>query len=163
VAKQAGGEEMHINPIGNGIKRFATMENGGTSPAAGLDPRHLQPFDVGGVTAGVPFVVAFQTVAGTSDLDAFDTTVGIPFPARVINMWGFKTGAAGVGDTVTLKKNTTAISDAIDCNIADNLLLTPASMDDAQMDLARGDNLRLSQASDALARVYVTLLPLAAF
>jgi hypothetical protein len=55
-------------------------------------------------------------------------------------------GAGAASNTITVKKGATAISDALDMNVADKVLVRASTIDDAQSTLAAGDTLRVSRA-----------------
>jgi hypothetical protein len=55
-------------------------------------------------------------------------------------------GAGAASNTITVKKGATAISDALDMNVADKVLVRASTIDDAQSTLAAGDTLRGSRA-----------------
>lgn len=64
---------------------------------------------------------------------------------RITHIEVLKTGGdGGLDDSVQVKNGATAISDAISLNVADKTLTFPASLDDAQMDLAAGDTLKVT-------------------
>lgn len=74
---------------------------------------------------------------------------------KVLDAWCVKTAGAGAGDTVTIDDGTTAITDAMDCNVADKLIVRAASIDDATAVLEEGGTLRAVFASAAPADVFV--------
>lgn len=75
-------------------------------------------------------------------------------PCRLLNAWAIMTGAGAAGDTVQIKKNTTAISDAVDVSAkADKAFFNFATFDDAQMDFDDTDFVHVDTASDANALV----------
>lgn len=71
-------------------------------------------------------------------------------PHRLLHAWGVMTGAGASGDTAQLKKNTTAISDAVDVSAKlDQAYFNFGTLDDAQMDFDDTDLIWLDTASDA--------------
>lgn len=111
-------------------------------------------------TPGIPIVFTFVVPTGTATLDQ-DIVVGRK--VEVIRVEALKRNGAGAGNTVTVKKGTTAISDAIACAV-DNALTVSATIDDAGgvNVLDAGDTLRLTTtyaAGTRNARVTVICLP----
>jgi hypothetical protein len=54
-------------------------------------------------------------------------------------------GAGGGSDTITVKNGATAITDAVDINIADKVVKRAATIDDAQSVIAAGGTLRVTR------------------
>lgn len=122
-----------------------------------LDAHHTPKLEV--QNAGIPFVIMYQTVTSVTNKD-----FAIPKGMKVIvyDIVCYLTGTGGAADTIKAQKLTSAavatdISDAIDCNAADKAVKRAGTIDDAQNELdgTAGDSLRIVQASDALARVFV--------
>lgn len=92
--------------------------------------------------------------AATGDIDIVVTD-----KFEVIGMTCIKRAGAGAGNTVTLKKSTTAISDAVAC-ATDNAVTNAASIDDAGgvNVFAIGDTLRLSCTRAAGTRDSIVLI-----
>lgn len=89
---------------------------------------------------------------------AGDTDIVLEHKTRVIDAWAVKKGGAGgAGDTVTLKNAGTAITDAMDLNVADKAVARAGTIDDAQYEIAAGGTLRVTaaKASDCECDVYV--------
>lgn len=119
-----------------------------------LDAFHCNTFDP--QMLGVPFIAHFKSVAGTND-----KTITIPknLPCKVVNVWGYMTGAGGAGDTVQLLNGTNAITPAKDVSgLSDKDYFTFASIDDAYNIIASEGTLKLTTASDALCEVFVLLI-----
>lgn len=88
---------------------------------------HIRIVTAGGATADT------DTVLPTGTWEFVD--------AFVVNR-----AAGTAGDTVQIKKDATAITDAMDINDADNVISRPATIDDAQISLIGGTNvLRVSE------------------
>lgn len=66
---------------------------------------------------------------------------------RVLDAWCVNNGTGGAADTVTVDDGTTAITDAMDMNVADKLLVRAGSIDDATALLQKGSTLRATHAS----------------
>jgi hypothetical protein len=102
--------------------------------------------------SGGLFVVQIQ--ADVPEAAAAMVTEAFKKPARLLDAWGVMTGAGAGGDTVQLKRNTTAISNAVDVSSkSDKDFFNFGTLDDAQMDFNNGDVLLLDTASDANALV----------
>jgi hypothetical protein len=81
------------------------------------------------------------STAVTSAANATAKSVTIPFAMRVLFVVTECIGASGSG-TLTLRKATTAITDAMEC-ATDKKVVYSASIDDAQSTLAAGDNVNI--------------------
>jgi hypothetical protein len=87
------------------------------------------------------FVVRLVVAAGA----AADVTYTATFPFRVIDAWAVHTGGAGeASDTLTIKKGSTAIFDALDWSGADKAIVRVTEVDDAQHELQVDDELTVS-------------------
>jgi len=84
-----------------------------------------------------------------------DVDVTLTHKTRVLDVWAVHTAAAGAGDTVQVKNAATAITDALDLNVADQTVVRAGTIDDAQHDIAAGGTLRVTGASAVDAEVYV--------
>jgi hypothetical protein len=126
-------------------RAVAEQVNGGTTAAANV---------LAGVERIHYFVIA--------DAASGDSDIVITRKGMVMDIVGWKTGGAGAAsNTYTLKNGTTAITDAIDGNVADNVKLVAATRDDAQRSVAAGGTLRLSWAKsggNVAAEFYVKVL-----
>jgi hypothetical protein len=85
---------------------------------------------------------------------------------RVVDFWVVKTGGAGgAGDTFTLKNNTTAISDALDVNVADKTVVRAGTIDDASWEVdpnaATPEDLVVTGASGAAGVCFIKVVPVA--
>jgi hypothetical protein len=98
--------------------------------------------------SGGLFVVQIQ--AEVPEDAALQVSPAFLKPARLLNAWGVMTGAGAGSDTVQLKRNTTALSDAVDVSAkGDKAYFNFGTLDDAQMDFGNGDTLLLDTVSDA--------------
>ena len=95
------------------------------------------------------------STAVTAAANSTAKSVTIPFAMRVLFVVTECTAASGSG-TLTLRKATTAISDAMEC-ATDNKVVYSASIDDAQSTLAAGDNVNII-ANGANDRGVVTII-----
>ena len=89
----------------------------------------------------IPVQLKVVTAAGATNTVAL--TMDRAF--TVTDVMARNTGGAGTSsDTLQLKNGSTAISDALDMNIADNLIARAASIDDAQHQIAAGGTLNVT-------------------
>jgi len=91
----------------------------------------------------VPVRLSLTIPAGTTGNVDF---TGLPFKCRVRSVYGVKTAAAGGGaGTVRVANGATTnwITDAISIDVADQTVLTAATLDDAFIDLAAGATIRV--------------------
>ena len=73
-----------------------------------------------------------------------DTDVVLDHKTRVTDVHIVKTVAGGASDTVTVKNGATAITDALDLNVADKVIVRAGTIDDAQHEIAAGGTLRVT-------------------
>lgn len=94
------------------------------------------------VIGGIPVVHRVAVAdAATGDVD-----VVLAHKTLITGVQVIKTaGAGGAGDTITVKNGATAITDAMDINVADTTIVWPATMDDAQFTIAAGGTLRVTR------------------
>ena len=89
-----------------------------------------------------------------------DVDVTLTHKTRVLDVWLVKTAAAGgASDTITVKNGATAITDAMDINVADKIIVRAGTIDDAQHEIAAAGTLRVtrtkSSANNVACTVYV--------
>ena len=99
---------------------------------------------------GVPFVHRVTCSALTGDVD-----ITLTHKERVIRVEAIATAAGGAGDTVQVKNGTTAITNALDLNVSDKVVVAASTIDDAQWDVAAGGTLRVTGASGVNAEVII--------
>lgn len=107
-------------------------------------------------TGGVPIIYKVAAAALTGDI-----TVTIPHKIEVLDVWCVAGAAGGAGDTITVKNGSTAITNAIDLNIADKTRAAAGTIDDAQVQVAAGANLVVTGASGVTADVYILAMRVA--
>lgn len=109
------------------------------------------------VEGGIPLIFRILAAALTGDID-----VVMEHKVRVVDVKARAVGGAGgAADTITVKNTASAISDAIDMNVADNITVLAATIDDATAEIAAGGILRITGASAVNAQVYVTAIRVA--
>jgi hypothetical protein len=143
-----------------GIEDAATLYTGTNVEAAlaekltGLRVANVADANVIG---GVPVVHIVDIPDGvTADVDVTLTHKTEVLDVLVIK----KAGAGGASDTITVKNGATAITDAMDINVADKIVVRPATIDDAATVIAAAGTLRVTRtkasANNVACRVVVT-------
>lgn len=75
---------------------------------------------------------------------------------RVISVWGYMTGAGDSSDTVQITTGGNAITDAVDVSAkGDKDYFTVGEIDDTYNEIAKGEDISMTTASDALCRMFV--------
>lgn len=83
-----------------------------------------------------------------------DVDITLTHKTRVIDILVVKTTAAGgASDTITVKNGATAITNAMDLNVADKALVRAGTIDDAQWDIAAAGTLRVTRTKASMANV----------
>lgn len=108
------------------------------------------------VVGGIPILYRITATTLTGDVD-----VTLTYKSRVIDVWAVASAAGGASDTITVKNGTTAITDALDLNVSDKVLVRAATIDDAANEIAAAGTLRVSGASAVNAEVYVLAIRVA--
>lgn len=102
---------------------------------------------------GIPVLHRIAIADGSGDTD-----VVLAEKTRVIDAWAVKTAAnGGAGDTVQVKNGANAITDALDLNVSDGVVVRAGSIDDAQHEIAATGTLKVTaaNATDNTCIVYV--------
>lgn len=107
-------------------------------------------------TGGIPVLYRITATALTGDVD-----VTVAEKIRVLDVWCVATAAGGASDTITVKNGSTAITDAMDLNVADKVLVRAGTIDDAQHEIAAAGTLKVTGASAATCEVYVLAIRVA--
>ena len=103
------------------------------------------------VIGGVPVVFRITAATLTGDVDVVMT-----HKVRVLDVWCVAVGGAGgAGDTIVVKNGATAITDAIDMNVADKVVVRAGTIDDAQYEIDAAADLTVTGASAVTCEVYV--------
>jgi hypothetical protein len=115
-----------------------------------LDGRRVANVANANLIGGVPVVHTIDVADGvTGDVDTVLTHKTQVLDVTVIKM----AGAGGADDTITVKNVATAITNAIDINIADKVVARAGTVDDASNVVAAGAILRITRTKVAAANV----------
>jgi hypothetical protein len=106
---------------------------------------------------GITLLYRITATALTGDVD-----VTVAERIRVLDVWCVATAAGGASDTIIVKNGTTAITDAMDLNVSDKVIVRALTIDDAQHEIAAAGTLKVSGASAATCEVYVLAIRVAA-
>lgn len=122
----------------------------------GVDGSNVKNVANANVVGGVPIVFRINAAALTGDVDVVMT-----HKVRIIDAWCVATAAGGASDTITVKNGATAITNAMDLNVSDNVIVRAGTIDDAQHEIDAAGTLRISGASAVNAIVYVKAIKVA--
>lgn len=125
--------------------------------AAGLYGTQVRFAADANVIGAIPVMHRVDVADGvTGDVD-----VALTHKTLVTDVWLVKTaGAGGAGDTITVKSTATAITDAIDINVADKVMKRAGTIDDSSATIAAGGILRVTRTKSAAANVACTVFVL---
>lgn len=110
----------------------------------------------GNVVGGIPVMHRVTCTNLTGDVD-----VTLTHKTRIVDVHCIGTATGGAADTVTVKNGATAITNAIDMNVADQTVVRVGTIDDAAYEIAAAGTLRVSGASAVNAEVVITGLRVA--
>ncbi len=100
------------------------------------------------------FLVEVQCEASGTPFKVFDSDAPAKF--RVLDMWGYMTGAGAASDTVKLTDGSSDIVTAIAVNAAsDKDVIRAAEIDHAKNEISAGGSLHVVTASGALCKVFI--------
>lgn len=103
------------------------------------------------VAGGIPVVHRITASTLTGDVD-----VTLTNKTRIVDVLCIAVGGAGgAGDTITVKNGATAITNAIDMNVADKVIVRAGTIDDASYEIAAAGTLRVTGASGVVCEVVV--------
>lgn len=112
---------------------------GGTS---GLDGSNVKNVANGSIVGGVPIVITVDIADGVTG----DTDVTLTNKIQVNDVVVEKrAGAGGASDTITVKNGSTAITNAMDINVADKAIVRAGTIDDAASSIAAAGTLRVTR------------------
>lgn len=115
-----------------------------------VDGNDVAKFSDGDTVSGIPVVYSITVPDGaTGNVDTV-----IADKIRVTDVVVVKTGGAGgASDTLAVSNGAAAITDAISLNVADTVIVRPATIDDAQHAVAAGGTLRVTRTKASAANV----------
>lgn len=111
------------------------------------------------VVGGVRVVHTFSLPDGATS----DTDLVLTHKTEIVDVTVQKrAGAGGASDTITIKSGANAVTDAMSINVADKIIVRPATIDDAFSTIAAGGTLRVTKtkASGANVACLVTVVGL---
>lgn len=113
-----------------------------TEVNGGLDGINVNTVANVNVVGGIPIVHQINIADSAGDTDVVFT-----HKTRITDVTVVKTtGAGSSGDTVTVKKGSTAITNAMDMNVADKAVVRAGTIDDAQHEIAAAGTLKVTAA-----------------
>jgi hypothetical protein len=156
AAAQLATDAVETAKIKNGEVTMAKLT------AASLDGTVAKVVADANVIGGIPVVHRIAVADGvTGDVDVVLTHKTLVTDVHVVKT----AGAGGAGDTITVKNAATAITNALDINIADKVVVRAGTIDDAQHEIAAGGTLKVTRTKGSGANVacvvYVTGLRVA--
>jgi hypothetical protein len=114
----------------------------GTTLAGTLGAKQVATVGDANVVGGIPVSHRIAVADGaTADIDVVLTYKTMVTGVKVIKT----TAAGGASDTITVKNAATAITNAIDINVADKTTVHESTIDDAQMTINAGGTLRITR------------------
>ena len=141
-----GGDDMLIKSGGT-----LTLESGSTLSVAGaltLTGSTITPPVVanGNVVGAIPVCHRITIADGATA----NTDVVLTNKTQIVDVVVIKTaGAGGASDTIQVKNGTTAITNAMDINVADKTVVRAGTIDDAAYQIAAGGTLRVAMVNGA--------------
>lgn len=122
------------------------LTSNGTDPAwATLDGRSASTVADKNTSGGLALIMRVKTAGGATA----SVTVTTAHKMRIINVWCVNAAVGTASDTITIKNNATAISNAMDVNKADKTVTTVGTLDDAQWDIASGGSYVVTETDGA--------------
>jgi len=102
------------------------------------------------VIGGIPVI----TVVAIADGATADKDIVLTHKTEIIDVIIMKTaGAGGASDTITVKNTATAVTNAMDINVADKTVVRAGTIDDASNVIAAGGTLRITKTKVSAANV----------
>jgi hypothetical protein len=136
----------------------------------------VQPGARHGEIPNVPAPTATSTVEKAMPIDGVyvvDASAGLTGDieirpsrkVRVIDVWCVQTAAGAAADTITVKNNTTAITDAMDTNKVDKTITRAGTLDNAAWDVdpnaSTPQDIVVAGASATTCIVFIKVIPVA--
>jgi hypothetical protein len=125
--------------------------------AASIDGTAAKVLAESNIIGAIPVV----HVIPVANVATHDVDVVLTHKTRITGVEVVKTnGAGGAADTIAVKNGATAITNALDLNVADKAIVRASTLDDAQWEIAAGGTLRVASvnggAGDVTCKVIVT-------
>lgn len=150
-----------VTQLANDAVETAKIKNGEVTQAkltaASLDGTVAKVVADANVIGGIPVVHRIAVADGvTADVDVVLTHKTLVTDVHLVKT----AGAGGATDTITVKNAANAITNALDINVADKVVVRAGTIDDAQHEIAAGGTLRVTRtknsANNVACVVYVT-------
>ena len=147
IAKIHTHEKWSSGAFGSRLKSYQDDTTGILSQ----NPSDYAVPETDAIILGAPFLICASGNSATQVIFNAESP-----KLRVLDVWAKAVGGAGgASDTALVDDGTTAITDAIDMNVADNVIVRAATIDDAKEDIAENGTLRVIRASAAVCDVYI--------
>ena len=129
---------------------------------ATIGPSNTEPQVVDTVPGAIGSVSRFNIAdTATGNLDVINTGSR---SIRILDVWVVKiAGAGAAGNTIQVLAGTSAITEAMDTNVADKAIVRAATIDDANHNIIAGGTLRIARVKsggNAACIVYISHTPL---
>lgn len=115
-----------------------------------VDTPAAKPLTASLASGAVPILFRVQATNLTGNVDIVSTV-----KCHVVEVWAIASAAGGAGDTITVQKGASAITNALDLNVSDAVVVRAGTIDDGQYEIAVGDTLRVAGASAVNAEVFI--------
>lgn len=115
-----------------------------------VDTPAAKPLSNGLASGAGPILFRVQAIALTGNVDIVSTV-----KCHIIDVWAIASAAGGAGDTIQVFKGASAITNAMDLNVSDTVLVRAGTIDDNQYEITVGSTLRVTGASAVNAEVFI--------
>lgn len=115
--------------------------NGTTIVSEKLAGRHVDAINGGSLSGFIPVVFTGTTSGGTTE----DIQITVDHKVRITGVEAIVRGTGTASDTLTIKYGSNAITNAIDCNVADKTIVRATTIDDAYYEIPIGGVLVMAQ------------------
>jgi hypothetical protein len=109
-----------------------------------FDSRNVKVLGADAVTAGIPVLYLVAHGGGPVSLDV---DITITEKSRVVDAWVILQGTGTSSDTITIKNSSTAITNAMNINVADTTVVGVGTISDASYDISAAGTLRVTYTS----------------
>jgi len=156
IATYDGVNRKFSIPAGSALEVAGVTVDETTLAADAQTGANVAPVANVNTVGGIPVLYRITAAALSADVD-----VVVAEAIRVIDAWCIATAAGGAGDSITVKNGSTAITNAMDLNVSDNVVVRAGTIADAAHEIAAGGTLKITGASAVNAEVYVLAIRVA--